>query len=853
MSHSSNSTKGLGTPGSREHGKTMSPEQTRDKKRLEELYGKKKRSRFIRVVADPDMTDPLAPTKEDLAAFPSEFSILRCDEHDNLGYRIPRLVPKSNGEHVTMPEQRGGKPKGKKKKGRKQKMTESYSVLEPGQPDIDAGVDGWIQPKDTQEFVTRGNRMDALLKTFNRVVDQILYELDEDGSPCRDKKGRKIEAGRIPHVKTFQAETSVPKTIVRPDGSKYTDMVKAKASTVSYRDTIGVSPGLSRALQRMVEDGRISEARMAIESVMEPLARLYEETYRGPATNAKVTSMVAHLDSGHAHFDFWNHTTYLGTAETGLASEVVPVRFWDAKASCHYGPGPGVTFWMRHFDALGDLDELGRIEPIAARNAGLTRMLCEKAIGGCRKRAEDAHRAALIRKSKIQKQGEEVVGWIRPADDYARDLKMSQAADRILMEAIRNLELEKDYVGIGMAEYKEHLVEGYRSGGIGIRMETSQDLEHVRKLIENSETKAGKEREAAETALAAVRLEKLELERLRDEVSSLQADIDVDAAATKAARLAADLAEKVAVTALKRAEEAARQQAQSILAAARKAEAALPAMERDAELRGFRLAYSKIFPGNPANAKTVEEAKKLLDSGVAGIRQEAEIIAWANVWKFLGMGEIQPGATVKTLEQGTERAIAGRIASSLAAGLAGIFRVFGREAPVVQTQEAVEKAMKDAGEAYKENARREGLVFAVAKIRGVEVSDVEGLDERALTADIESEAGKFRESEEAREKAVVDRFAVTIYGRSVANFLIESAKKSVVEMKKFLAAEFNRRGKAESLLERVLALLEKHDPTNAEEARNLIAARPKIPNISTKVAKKAAKGKGDGGDGLPDT
>jgi hypothetical protein len=71
-------------------------------------------------------------------------------------------------------------------------------------------------------------------------------------------------------------------------------------------------------------------------------------------------------------------------------------------------------------------------------------------------------------------------------------------------------------------------------------------------------------------------------------------------------------------------------------------------------------------------------------------------------------------------------------------------------------------------------------------------------------------------------------------------------------MKKVLAAEFKRRGKAESLLERVLPLLEKHDPTNAEEARNLIAARPKIPNISTKVAKKAAKGKADGGDGLPD-
>ncbi len=134
---------------------------------------------------------------------------------------------------------------------------------------IDAGVAGWVKPKDTADFLKLGNRMDSLLETFDRVT----------------------WVGGIPYVRSFHAES----TKLVDVGGGIVAQIKAKADSVTIRDTIGVSPGISRALELMVNAGRIEEARAAIESILEPLGKKYESIFRGPRASAKVTSAVPHI------------------------------------------------------------------------------------------------------------------------------------------------------------------------------------------------------------------------------------------------------------------------------------------------------------------------------------------------------------------------------------------------------------------------------------------------------------------------------------------------------------------------------------------------------------------------------
>jgi hypothetical protein len=750
-------------------------------------------------VGDPDDPDPddrpegdLRSNESLLELFRSDISALRTHPFDNWGYRIVRPLTAADGAGP------GVLPDAESRRPGRPRLRDSVSILRDlalGEPAIDHGAaalvgfapgDMTINPvKITQEM----EKAHPYVRTL-ALASQILgtYDFPEEHLVRRKIKKKKPRKSRAKAAEDEgESFHSVPCKV--DEIEEYEELLKIVITERSrlakgvksnlHRKTVDVSPALSRAIQIMIEQGRVKEARKILDDLVIPLSKRFELIFPG----SKVVCVGWHVKSGQLHLDLWVHSTRLETVLTGLKKKAETARLWDKYSLCHFGNGPGICALNRHVAALGD--EAADLCP------GIV----------------DEVREAIAR---AEERGAEREARGRGAGLANRDIAIHEAFDEIVSAALPN-----EYVAQGMEVYRRYLRDFYLAGG---------------------DQKMKPEHEAEMEVSIAARLAK---------AKKAQEDAEL-------ARNTAQEAIMAAATALERAEAEARKLAEPILAAARKAEAALPAMERDAELRGFRLAYSKICPVSQATAKTVDEAKKLLDSGVAGIRHEAEIGAWAKVWKFLGIGEIQPGASVKTLEEGTESAIAGRLASSLAAGLAGIFRVFGREAPEVQTPDAVEKAMMDAGEAYKENARLEGLVFAVSKIRGVEVSGVEGMDEGALTADIVSKAGEFRASEQAREKAAVEGFAVAIYGRSIASFLIESAKKSVVEMKKVLAAEFKRRGKAESLLERVLPLLEKHDPTNAEEARNLIAARPKIPNISTKVAKKAAKGKADGGDGLPD-
>ena len=608
----SNSTRGGGTRGSRAHSKDLSDDQKKDAENLKK-FSKTKPTKIVRI---------LLPGQEERAAFPSDFKALRRDVRDNFGYRIPRKVMGSDGKDVALPEHRGKSPK-KKRPGAPQKLSEAYRILVPGEPDIDGGVSAWVKPVNTDDFEILGNRMDSLLQTFNR-LERAKWKVIVDGKELEVAYNK---------LKTRKAEASK----LEDQGSGEVTRVKGHAESVTLRDTLIASPYISRAIQRMIEDGLVDEARQAVEAAMEPLGREYEATFRGEMSSAKLTSMLPHVGSGHFHYDCWVHSTYRAEAEIGIRGEITPVRFWDARATCHHGPGPGVTFWTRHLDVLGDLDELAKTEPEAAERAGYTKMLCDQAVAGCRERAEDAHKKALEEKAKVEADGGTYDKWIRPAHDFARDIRITRAMDRILTKAIGDLGLGKDYVEIGRAEYREHLIEAYKSGNTGIRMNTPEDLEQVCKVAARAEERARKEREAAETALAAVRLEKVELERLRDEVSALRepttntteeivVEIQNEIKKVRTATLAEAelLGVQAAFTAvLPGKEPVAKTAAEIVVEIQQGIQEGQSVAMAEAKLGGVKAAYAAILPGREPTTETVGQIVAEIQTGIREVRTAA--------------------------------------------------------------------------------------------------------------------------------------------------------------------------------------------------------------------------------------
>lgn len=380
-----------------------------------------------------------------------------------------------------------------------------------------------MQPADTKTFVDLGIRMGQLLTTINRVEGV-------------------VGKGKGPKLVTRKGEASR----LEDQGGGVVEWVDAAAGNVGMRDTLTVSPAISRALQRMIADGHTAQARVACEDAMWEIGIAYEETFRGAGTWAKVCSMVPHVGSGHFHFDLWVHSTYLTTVEVGTAGKLVPARLWDARATSHYGPGPGVTFWTRHLDTLGDLDELAKTEPEAAARAGYTKMVCEQAIFGCEKRSAQSHAKAVAKKAEVEASGGVYKKWIRPADDCCRDIRITLAVDQAMSRAIRAQGLAIDYFEIGRLEYRMHLIEAYAAGNTGLRMDTAQDLETAAGVAKRAEARVREEREAADAALIAATAEKAEAIRIRDEMTALIAGVDAGllsiaddrAATTEALRVA---------------------------------------------------------------------------------------------------------------------------------------------------------------------------------------------------------------------------------------------------------------------------------------------------------------------------
>lgn len=787
MGKGTNTTRGRGNRGSRGHGRDRSKKQLADIGQLKK-FAKRTTQKFI---AAPD------PDAAELAAFPSNFGALRRDETDNMGYRIPKVVP---GEPV---DARGRKKKKKKGPGAKRKIKMPYREIRPGEPDIDAGVAGWVKPKDTANFLKLGNRMDSLLETFDRVT----------------------WVGGIPYVRSFHAES----TKLVDVGGGIVAQIKAKADSVTIRDTIGVSPGLSRALELMVNAGRVDEARAAIESILKPLGRKYETIFRGPRANAKVTSAVPHIqeEDGHFHVDFWVHSTYLSEAEHGRGRLPIPVRFWDAKALCHHGPGPGIVFWKRHLDVLGDLDQLGETEPEAAERAKFTELVCTQAMESCRKRAREEHEKQVSRKEEAK--GEVSQNWIRPPDDFARDVRIHQEIDELLANA-----LPVEFVEKGRQEYRDHLIEAYKAGTTGVKLKTPEDTEKVKKIAKRALTRAKNYRAAAASELkvlsevaADVMKAEAEADIIRTESERLSKDATADAAAAKLALHAAELDRAAALTAKEVAKAEAEREAAKIVATANQKlslvisrenavaqrEAALPDKEAAAEVSGLKLASKYMF-GRGATGSGVEQLKKEIVSRIKTFKKSVKENVWKNVFQSVAK-RFPRSSEAKDVEVELE----GFLQDEKRGFLARVFGALGgsnRETSV----ENLPVVIAD----FQSRTRVEALRESLAEIRGGRTDDGDKMDEEAIRAEIRSDAGKFQSGVMAQTRVALVGLSRFVFGKDSVGDVIET-KGTEEEMKSVLKDEYDRRA---ALLEKALPILESQDTAFADEVRKEIGTWPKV-------------------------
>ncbi len=788
MSKSSNTTRGRGNRGSRGHGKDRSKKQLADIGQLKK-FAKRTTQKFI-AVPDPDAAE--------LAAFPSNFGALRRDETDNMGYRIPKVVP---GEPI---EPRGRKKKKKKRPGAKRKIKMPYREIRQGEPDIDAGVAGWVQPEDTADFLKLGNRMDSLLETFDRVTWL---------------KG-------VPYVRSFHGES----TKLVDVGGGVVAQIKAKADSVTLRDTIGVSPGLSRALELMVNSGKIEEARAAIESILKPLGEKYEEMFRGPRASAKVTSAVPHIQEkdGHFHVDLWVHSTYLAQAEHGCDRLQIPVRFWDAKALCHHGPGPGIVFWKRHLEILGDLDELGKTEPEAAERAKFTELVCSQAMESCRRRVRDEHEKQVTRKAEAK--GEVSNGWIRPPDDYARDVRIHQEIDKLLAKA-----LPAEYVVKGRLEYRAHLIEAYKSGATGVKLKTPEDIEKVRKMAKRAITRAKNYRAAAVSELrvlsevaADVMRAEAEADMIRTESERLRNAAVADAAAAKLALHAAELDRWAAASAREVAEAEAEREAAIIVEKANQKlsavvsretavslrEAAIPAKEAAAEASGLKLAIRWLFTRAPKKS-TVEKLKEEIASGVETFKKDVEESIWKKVFQTVAK-RLPRNTAAKDVARELEEVLKDEKRGFLARVFEGLGGV-NREATVDNLPAVVAE--------FQTRTRVEALRDSLREIRGGRMDEYGDLDEEGLRAEIRSDAEKFQSGVVAQIKVALVGLSRFVFGKDAVGDVIET-KENEEEMKAVLKAEYDKRA---DLLKRVLPMIESQEPAYAEEVRAVIGTWREVP------------------------
>ncbi len=325
--------------------------------------------------------------------FKSNVSELRSDPGSSWGYLV---VPRISGIPSPL-----SKSVGKHQQNRV-KIDPKDRKLRPGDPDLDRGASALI-----------------------------CLEVDHSGTPIEDLDEKHDPYSRLLDdcgklLATYdyvRVKNGYPATDVRnPKGKGASDNLRRK--------TIDVSPGISRAFQFMIEDGRVEEARALLDKLQPILAKEIEETF----PLGKIVACAWHCNSGMPeklgilHLDVWLHSTELRTEIIGSKKKSKLLRIWNAGGLDHGGPGPGICAWDRHMRALGN--EMEVLAP-----------------GRCFE----------VRFSMEQKENR-AISRKRPGTAN-RDVRLHRRFDDLVGDA-----LPDDYLARGMSAYREHLLNVYAGG-----------------------------------------------------------------------------------------------------------------------------------------------------------------------------------------------------------------------------------------------------------------------------------------------------------------------------------------------------------------------------------------------------
>ena len=362
--------------------------------------------KWVRVpVQSVDDQESLAP----IPNFESKLAALRPHPALGWGFRVvPTIVDAApvDGEPASPKKRTRGRPRKRQTEGR---------ALVAGDPAIDAGAGAMVPIPDGNTRVP-----------VSRLVER------EGNEPFSNLL---VRAGSILATYDSADVKWVTRNVESEDGT-----VERVATQVSYlqerkpngkgealleRHTTDLSPGISRGIQRMIEDGRAEEARKQLDDLVIPLSELFEAHYPG----AKVVAAGWHVESGQLHLDIWAHSTRLELVETGIKRQKKLGRLWDASGLQHHGPGPGICAWDRHVRALGEEAEQlcpGIVSEVAAA---------------------------------LQRHEERAVERGRPGVAN-RDVRIHRRFDEVV-----SANLPSEYIDRGMNEYREHLRALYTGGG----------------------------------------------------------------------------------------------------------------------------------------------------------------------------------------------------------------------------------------------------------------------------------------------------------------------------------------------------------------------------------------------------
>ena len=663
---------------------------------------------------------PFTSAEENMVSQPDEFksfvSLLREHPGDSWGYLVaPRII--SGESRPPAPANMIGRPSSRPP-GR---------VLYVGDPDIDVGA-GKLIP------LPPGNTAVAI---------QSLDEKDDPYSTLLN------DAGKILATYDYLRPGSIPtKDVRKPQAAGAADNLRRK--------TIDVSPGISRAIQLMIESGKVDEARKILADVQQTLALEMEAVF--PAS--KVVACGWHCNSGMPekpgilHLDVWLHSTEPQIVNLGKKKKDTLLRTWTAGGLDHGGPGPGICAWDRHMAALGEeMEILAPARCWEVRNAIKLQedRAMERRRPGTANRDVTLHRkfdalvaAALptefveqgmaayrVHLRKVYAEGDrklnatvaDPVKFARKRDKLAKSMRVVRSREKSLSDSEKELSTRQ----LGMLDAARDLAKRERRKWIGKRwMLRGMDRDLTRRQAQTALREDG-----IENRLAAIGLQESSLKLQVDDAGKITNDLRRQKTETKRiqdeAEFVRDTANNLLVDATKAREAAA---VQGIL---------------DAR----RLVLGEGI--SPPNAITGPEIARKFQQELEEVQKRSIFEGMVGVFKAVFPNRISKATTSTELA----RELTATIRRTISEGFQTVIGLLVPKRRMVATEL---DGMKDelvavAGE-YRQSATLDGLNQARCELLGAEAGDAPATEEEMRSAIGDAILQKFKDAETSAKSVV---------------------------------------------------------------------------------------------------